>query len=140
MPRELNLVPARLHDSLDMTVKYDGKPVLAELNGAEDCGMAQVLQKPRIAEVNILDASSASLSCFWSLDRNNTRGRIMNEFHKKDSSKLSISNSAASTGLRHISAQIHTETADFSILPILHPICNIEIRAIIEAAVAEKLL
>src|SRR4051794_29828828 len=137
MPLELNLVPALLHDSRDMTVRWEGSPVLAELSGAEFCGIAQLLQKPRIAEVSTLEASSASRSCFCSRDRNRTRGRIMYEFHKKDSSKLSISNSAASAGLWGVSALVNGDAWGAAPLPVLHAVRDIEVGAIIKCSVAE---
>jgi hypothetical protein len=77
MPRELNLVPALLHDKREMTVKYEGSPVLAELKGADVRGIAKLPQNPRIAEVNILEASSAPRSCCCRRDRNWTSGWIM---------------------------------------------------------------
>lgn len=58
-----------------------------------------VLQKPRKADVRMRDASSASLSWGMSLDRNWTRGLIMYEFHRKASSKLSISKELELIGL-----------------------------------------
>jgi len=58
-----------------------------------------VPQKPRIAEVNILEWSSASLSGGINLDLNLTNGLIMKKFQRKDSSKLSISNVVLLAGL-----------------------------------------
>jgi hypothetical protein len=57
-------------------------PLLAALRGDALCGMVMVLQKPRIADVRIREASSASRSEAISRERNCTNGLIMKEFHK----------------------------------------------------------
>lgn len=82
-----------------MTVKNEGRPVLTTRSGAEAWGMAIVEQKPRIADVRIREMSRASRSWDKSRDRNWTKGPIMNEFQRKESSKLSISKVLESMGL-----------------------------------------
>lgn len=72
------------------------------LRGEEDIGMVIVKQKPLMAEVRIREESSASLSFGMSRDRNWTRGLIMNEFQRNDSSKLSIWKELELTGLDDI--------------------------------------
>ena len=103
MPRELNLVPARLHESRDIRVNEDGRPVLDVRSGAEEEGMVIVRTNPRMADVRILEWSNASLSWATKRERNLTRGLIMYEFHKNDSSRLSISNVDVSVGLQNVS-------------------------------------
>ena len=99
MPRELNRVPARLQESRDIMVRYDGRPVDLSRSGALDCGMVMLRQNPLIAEVKIREESRLSLSWGSSRDRNCTKGLIMYEFQRKESSKLSMSNEAALIGL-----------------------------------------
>lgn len=53
MPRELNLVPARLQDSLDIKVNVEGKLVFTALIGEEEDGTVIVETNPLIAEVRI---------------------------------------------------------------------------------------
>jgi hypothetical protein len=84
MPRLLNLVPALRHDSRDMSVKDEGRPILDVLTGAEEGGIVIVRTKPRIAEVRSPELSRAALSRATSRLRNFTRGPIMYEFHRKD--------------------------------------------------------
>ena len=62
MPRELNLVPARLQDSLDIKVKDEGKLVLTPLIGEEEDGTVIVDTNPLIAEVKIWEESRSSFS------------------------------------------------------------------------------
>lgn len=82
-----------------MTVRYEGNPDPIARRGAEDCGIVIVKQNPRMADVSILEASRASLSWASRRDRNCTRGWIMKEFQRKDSSKLSMSKVDASADL-----------------------------------------
>jgi hypothetical protein len=83
-----------------MSVRYEGIPLL-DLIGDELCGMVIVLQKPRKAEVRMREPSRDSRSCGRSLERNWTNGLIMKEFHRKASSKLSISKESELRGLGH---------------------------------------
>jgi hypothetical protein len=147
----LKRVPALLQDSREMTVRNEGRPDLVALIGAAAWGIFSVEQNPRIADVKIRDASKASLSCTSKRDRNWTKGLIMKEFHKNESSKLSISNVSESTGLRecqflfeylqplerHQCMIIKWEMAN---QPILETICKIEICAEIETAIAKEFL
>jgi hypothetical protein len=77
MPRLLNLVPALRHDSLDISVSDDGRPVLVVLKGADEDGIVIVRTKPRMADVRILELSKAFLSLAKSRERNFTSGLIM---------------------------------------------------------------
>lgn len=77
MPRELNLVPARLQDSLDIRVKVEGKLVFTLLIGEEEDGTVIVETNPRIAEVRIREESRSAFSVAASRDRNLIRGSIM---------------------------------------------------------------
>jgi hypothetical protein len=77
MPRLLNLVPALRHDSLDISVRDDGRPVLVVLKGADEDGIVIVRTKPRMADVRILELSKAFLSLAKSRERNFTSGLIM---------------------------------------------------------------
>lgn len=77
MPRELNLVPARLQDSLEMTVKVDGRLLFRALRGEEEVGMVTVDTNPLMADVRIRDESSMDFSCAASRERNLMRGSIM---------------------------------------------------------------
>src|SRR5690348_5447573 len=96
MPRELNLVPALLHDNREISVMDEGIPEPCVLIGAEDVGIVIVSAKPRIAEVKSSDASSASFSLSASLLLKSTSGCLMYEFHKNPASRLSIDTVAAS--------------------------------------------
>ena len=51
MPRELNRVPARRDESLEMTVKVVGGPAPVPRIGEDDGGMGKLLTNPRITEV-----------------------------------------------------------------------------------------
>lgn len=77
MPRELNLVPARLQDSLDIKVKVEGKLVLRPLIGEEEDGTVIVETNPRIADVSIREESKSSFSFAASRERNLMRGSII---------------------------------------------------------------
>lgn len=99
MPRLLKRVPALLQDRRDIRVNVDASPDLVARIGVDDKGMVMVSTNPRIADVRIRDASSASRSWEISWDRKFTNGLIIYPFHKKESSKLSIENSAVSAGL-----------------------------------------
>ena len=77
MPRELKRVPARLHDSLDRSVKVDGLPLLLDRAGDAPAGTGIVAAKPRIAAMSRRVESSADLSCSESLLRKSMRGLIM---------------------------------------------------------------
>ena len=77
MPRELNLVPARLQDSLDIKVKLEGRLVLTPLIGEEEDGTVIVETNPLIAEVRIWEESRSSFSFSASLERNLIRGSII---------------------------------------------------------------
>lgn len=46
MPRELNLVPARLQDSLEIKVKVDGRLLFKALSGEEEVGIVIVETNP----------------------------------------------------------------------------------------------
>jgi hypothetical protein len=95
----LNLVPALRHDKREIRVNDEGSPTLEALSGAEEDGIVIVRTKPRIADVRILELSNASLSRATSLDRNLTKGPIMYEFQRNDSSRLSTSKVEASVDL-----------------------------------------
>ena len=82
MPRELNLVPARLQDSREISVMDEGIPDPVVLIGAEDVGIVMVSAKPRIADVNMPDASSASFSLGASLGRTRLRRRTSKQAGK----------------------------------------------------------
>lgn len=77
MPRELNLVPARLQDSLDIKVKVEGRLVFTPLIGEEDDGTVIVETNPLIAEVRIREQSRSSFSFAASRERNLIRGSII---------------------------------------------------------------
>ena len=77
MPRELNLVPARLQDSLEIKVKVDGKLLCKALSGEEEVGIVIVETNPLMADVSIRDESSMAFSCAASRERNLMRGSIM---------------------------------------------------------------
>jgi hypothetical protein len=62
MPRLLNRVPALKHESRDIKVKDDGRPVFDVLAGAEEGGIVIVRTNPRIADVRIPDLSRDFLS------------------------------------------------------------------------------
>ena len=83
-----------------MRVRKEGRRVCAVRRGAEEAGIVIVRTKPRMADVRIRELSNASLSCATSRDRNRTRGLIMYEFHRNDSSRLSMSKVDASVDLR----------------------------------------
>ena len=85
-----------------MSVKEDGRRVCDVRRGAEEEGIVIVRTNPRIADVRIRELSNASLSCATSRDRNRTKGLIMYEFHKNDSSRLSISKVDDSVDLQWI--------------------------------------
>lgn len=99
IPRLLKRVPALLQDRRDIKVNVEASPDFVFRIGVEDRGIVIVSTNPRIAEVRIRDASSASRSREASWERKFTNGLIIYPFHKKESSKLSIENSAASAGL-----------------------------------------
>ena len=82
-----------------MSVSVEGRPLFFVLRGEEDEGIVMVSTNPRIAEVSMRELSRASLSCSTKRERNLTRGLIMYEFQRKDSSRLSISNAAVSVDL-----------------------------------------
>jgi len=103
IPRELNRVPALRHDNREMSVKDDGRPVLVVRNGADDEGMVMVRTKPRMADVRMRDLSKASRSCATKRDRNSTRGAIIYEFQRNDSSRLSMSKVELSEDLQIVS-------------------------------------
>ena len=92
IPLELKRVPARLHDRREMRERNEGSLEDFGATGAAVWGIVMVPQKPRMAEVKILELSKASLSGGISRDLNLIKGLIMNEFQRKPSSKLSISN------------------------------------------------
>lgn len=77
MPRELNLVPARLQDSLDMRVNVEGKLIFTPLIGEEEAGTVIVETNPLIAEVRIREESRSCFSFAASRDRNLIRGSTM---------------------------------------------------------------
>lgn len=77
MPRALNLVPALLHDNREISVMADGKPDPGVLIGDEEEGTVIVSANPRMADVRIPDASSASFSFEASRDLKSTKGWIM---------------------------------------------------------------
>jgi hypothetical protein len=63
IPRLLKRVPALRQDKRDIKVSDAGKPAALVVRiGADDIGMVLVKTKPRIADVKIRDASSASRS------------------------------------------------------------------------------
>ena len=99
MPRALNLVPALLHDNRDIKVMDDGRPDRGALMGDEDEGTVIVSANPRIADVRMPEASSASFSLGANRDLKSTRGWIIYEFHRKPASRLSIDTVAASVDL-----------------------------------------
>lgn len=77
MPRELNLVPARLHDSRDIKVRVEGRLVLTLPIGEEKDGMVIVETNPLIAEVRIREESRSTFSFAASRERNLIRGSII---------------------------------------------------------------
>ena len=77
MPRELNLVPARLQDSLDIKVKVEGRLVLTPFIGEDEGGTVIVETNPLIAEVRIREESRISFSFTASRERNLIRGSII---------------------------------------------------------------
>jgi hypothetical protein len=105
MPRLLNLVPALRQDRREIKVRAEGKPEVVVRIGADDRGMVIVSTKPRMADVKIRDASNTSFSCGTNCDLNLTKGWIMYEFHKNDSSRLSVSNVEDSTELDKLSVR-----------------------------------
>jgi hypothetical protein len=62
MPRELNRVPARREESLEITVSEADLLETLRRMGDEDGGTAKVLANPRMTDVSIPDWSRASLS------------------------------------------------------------------------------
>jgi len=99
IPLLLNLVPALRHDNLEINVNKEGNPLLGFLIGADELGTVIVSTNPRIAEVRIREASSSALSWSNNSERNLTNGPIIYEFHRNDSSRLSMSNVVASADL-----------------------------------------
>lgn len=77
MPRELNLVPARLQEILDIKVRVEGKVVLTPLIGEEEDGTVLVETNPLVAEVKIREESKSSFSTAARRERNLIRGSIM---------------------------------------------------------------
>lgn len=121
-----------------MSDKKDGLPLL-DFKGEALCGMVIVLQNPRIAEVRMRDASSASRSGGINRDLNWTNGLIINEFHRYVSSKLSISKESELRGLVDRSQHMSLKTAIRSkTIPVLYPVSEIEIRAVVKGAIAEQ--
>ena len=96
MPLLLNLVPALRHDRRDRSVSVDGIPFMVFGMGEEEFGIVMVETKPRMTDVRRRDASKAALSWSSKCERNLTSGPIIYEFHKNDSSRLSMSKSVAS--------------------------------------------
>jgi len=96
----LNLVPALLQDKREIKVKDEGNPDRLPRIGDEEAGTVIVRAKPRIADVNILEASRAPFSRCDSLDLKSTKGCIMYEFHRKPASKLLIETVEASEDLQ----------------------------------------
>jgi hypothetical protein len=88
-----------MHDSREISVNAEGRPLFGVLIGAEEFGKVIVSTNPRITEVKIREASNSIRSCSSSSERNFTRGPIMYEFHKNDSSRLSMSNDVDSADL-----------------------------------------
>lgn len=76
MPRELNLVPARLQDSLDIKVKVEARLVLTPLIGEDEGGTVIVETNPLIAEVRIREESRRSFSFAANWERNLIRESI----------------------------------------------------------------
>ncbi len=72
--------------------------------------MGQLLQNPRIADVRMREASNASRWWTCRRDRNSTKGLIMYEFQRNDSSKLLISKLMASAGLDNEDRQHENNT------------------------------
>lgn len=138
IPRLLNLVPALRHDNRDIKVSEDGSPVLVVRRGADDEGMVIVRTNPRMADVSIRELSNASLSCGRSRDLNFTRGLIMYEFQRKESSRLSISKVEESVDLQDVNCERQGRFSDFR--PVLQPVRNIEIRAVVETPITQQLL
>jgi hypothetical protein len=99
IPLLLNLVPALRHDNREINVNKEGNPLLGILIGADELGTVIVRTNPRITEVRIREASSSALSWSSNSERNLTSGPIIYEFHRNDSSRLSMSNVVASADL-----------------------------------------
>lgn len=74
IPRALNRVPALRQDRRDNKVSVEGKPAEAWLIGDEAGGTVSVMANPRIADVNMREASSSFFSRSDSLERKLTSG------------------------------------------------------------------
>jgi hypothetical protein len=138
MPLLLNLVPALRQDRREINVRAEGKPDVFVRIGADDRGMVMVSTNPRMADVRIRDASNASFSWGSNCDLNLTRGWIMYEFHRNDSSRLSISNFEDSADLDKQLARLTCMIRRR--LPILKSVCEVEVCAVVKTAIAQQLL